>query len=1405
MYLIFDTETTGLPLRKNAPIKEVDNWPRLVQIAWQVHDAFGNLKSHGNKIIKPEGYTIPFNAQKIHGISTERALLEGDSLKSVLDAFTHDLKYIKVLVGHNIDFDNKIVGAEFYRCNSRNLLADFPTIDTCFQTKEFTQLKGGIGGRLKAPKLIELYEKLFEKSFGDAHDAAYDVDATAKSFFECLRRGILEPFEPTPKANIKYQAPKLEKANSPAIEVEDKVIKTEENKVLINSEFTHLHVHSQFSVLQATPELDAIFEKASSLKMGAVAITDLSNLFGAFKFVRLAKKYGIKPIIGCEFYVAKERKKTQFTKDSPDKRFQQVLLAKNSKGYQNLVKLSSLAYIEGNYGLYPRIDKDLIMEHREGLICLSGSLRGEIPNLLLNVGESQAEKALKWYKDAFGDDFYLELNRHGIPEEDHLNKVLNRFSASYDIKTIAANELFYLNQEDAKAHDVLICIKENEKQSTPVGSGRGFRHGMINDQYFFKSQEEMKVLFHDLPEAIENISPLVSKIEHYELEREVLLPDFNIPESFLNPKDKSDGGKRGENAYLRDLTYKGAEKRYKKIDYSLRERIDFELETILKIGYPGYFLIVQDFTSKAREMGVAVGPGRGSAAGSVVAYCIGITNVDPIAYNLLFERFLNPDRVSLPDIDIDFDNEGREKVINYVVNKYGFNQVAQIITYGTMAPKSAIRDAGRVMELPLSETDKIARLIPERPGTNFKQALKEVPDLTAIKKGNDLPSQVLNQAVILEGSLRNTGIHACGVIITPKDMTNYIPMARARDSELLITQFDNSVVESAGMLKMDFLGLRTLSIIKTAVENIEKRHGIQIDIDLIPLDDKATYELYKKGATNGTFQFESLGMQKHLQALKPDKFEDLIAMNALYRPGPMEYIPNFINRKHGMEKIHYDLPDMEEYLAETYGITVYQEQVMLLSQKIGGFTKGEADVLRKAMGKKIFALLEELKPKFINQAKAKGYDQTSLEKIWKDWESFAAYAFNKSHSTCYSVVAYQTGYLKANYPAEYMAAVLTHNQNNIDKVTFFMEECRNQNIVVLGPDINESDEHFTVNSSGEIRFGLGAIKGTGEAAVQAIVAERKDKPFEDIFDFSVRINLRAVNKKSFEALAKAGGFDCFPAYHRRQYVEPDKDGISLIEKAISYANKVEQETLSSQRSLFGGSESKGLSKPKVGEVAPYGEIEKLNIEKDLVGLYISGHPLDQYQFEMRFLTKGKISDLKDLTLVNGRIFKIGGIITQVQHRMTKKGSPFGQFTFEDYSDSHTFFLFSDAYLKFKSYLEVGWFLSLSGSIQNRWKSEELEFKISNIEYLGDIREKAIKGLEIQVNLQAINDNLIEELEKLGEEFPGNCIIKLNIYNRHEDRLINVEMISRSVTIDPNYALIKKIESMVDLRYKVLLN
>ena len=1408
MYLIFDTETTGLPHNKTAPVEQLDNWPRLVQIAWQLHDQTGKLLSTGNHIVKPEGFTIPFNAEKIHGISTKRALEVGEDLAEVLDKFSEDVKKAEVLVGHNIEFDNKIIGAEYLRCEKENLLADAKNIDTANDTKEFCQLQGGPGGRLKSPKLIELYEKLFGEGFGDAHDAAYDVDATAKAFFECLKREVIPTVDSTLASDIVYEAPDLDAANFAS--------KREKSSGKIGSDvvdakdiigaFCHLHGHSQFSVLQATPDVGAIVAKAKQYEMPAVAMTDLGNMFGAFKFVRAAKGAEIKPIIGCEFFVAEERMKLQFTKDNPDKRFKQVLLAKSKKGYENLIKLSSLAYKEGNYGLFPRIDKELIEKYKEDLIALSGGLGGEIPHLILNVGETQAEEALVWWKNLFGEDFYLEINRHELEEENRLNEILFDLAKKHDVKLIAANEYFYLDREDAKAHDVLLCIKENEKQSTPIGRGRGFRPGLPNDNYYFKSQNEMKEAFRDIPEAIENVSGLIEKIEEYGLEREVLLPAFDIPEEFKNPKDEKDGGKRGENAYLKHLAFEGAKKRYPELTDEIKERLDFELETIANTGYPGYFLIVQDFTAKAREMGVAVGPGRGSAAGSAVAYCIGITNVDPIAYDLLFERFLNPDRVSLPDIDIDFDNEGREKVINYVIDKYGADQVAQIITYGTMAPKSAIRDAGRVMELSLPETDAIAKLVPERPGTKFSKVFEEVKELETLKKGKDLPSQVLNQAVVLEGSLRNTGVHACGVIITPDEMSKFVPLAKSKDSDMMVTQFDNSVVEDAGMLKMDFLGLKTLSIIKTAVENVEIRHGIKINIDEIPLDDQKTYELYQRGETNGTFQFESPGMQKHLRSLVPDRFEDLIAMNALYRPGPMEYIPNFIARKHGKEKISYDIPAMEEYLAETYGITVYQEQVMLLSQSLAGFTKGEADVLRKAMGKKKRDVLDKMKPQFIEQAKEKGHPEENLEKIWKDWEAFAAYAFNKSHSTCYSVVAYHTGYLKANYPGEYMASVLTHNQNNIDKVSFFMEECKNRSIPVLGPHINESGQNFVVNKEGKIRFGMGAIKGTGESAVQAIIEERDaNGPFNDIFDFAKRVNLRTVNKKSFESLAKAGAFDCFEDFHRRQYVDPDEEGSSLIEKAIKYANRMQEEEASSQSSLFGGESGVDISKPKVGRIEPYGDIEKLNIEKEMVGLFITGHPLNQFKFEMNHLTNSEISKLTEMEKLRGRELKIGGIVSDVQHRTSKKGNPFGQFTLEDFNDNYTFYLFGQDYLKFKPMLEKGWFLYLSGNVQNRWNSEELEFKIINIEHLSEIREKMTKGLELRISLNDVNDTIVNEVERIAESNPGKCLLKLSLMGVYEDRAINLDMLSRKFTIDPTDELIKELSGIEEVRYKVLLN
>lgn len=1405
MYLIFDTETTGLPHNKSAPVEQLDNWPRLVQLAWQLHDPTGKLLSTGNHIVRPEGFTIPFNAEKIHGISTERALEVGENLGEVLSRFSEDVKKATVLVGHNIEFDNKIIGAEYLRLNHENLLAEVENIDTAEATKEYCQLQGGIGGRLKLPKLIELYEKLFEAGFSDAHDAAYDVDATAKVFFECLKREIIPILAGADPKVIHYESPDLEAANFASKkdhssgQIGTQLVDAQD----IKGTFCHLHGHSKFSVLQATPDVGAIIAKAKQYEMPAVALTDLGNMFGAFKFVRAAKGADLKPIIGGEFFVAEERKKLQFTKDNPDKRFRQVLLAKSKVGYENLMKLTSLAYKEGNYGLFPRIDKDLIIQYREGLIALSGSLQGEIPHLILNVGDTQAEDALLWWKEVFQEDFYLEINRHDLEEEDRLNETLVRFSEKHGIQLIAANEYYYLDREDAKAHDVLLCIKENEHQSTPIGRGRGFRPGFPNDNFYFKSQDEMKEAFRDLPEAIENIQGLLDKIDTYDLEREVLLPAFDIPDEFKDPEDEQDGGKRGENAYLKHLTEQGAQKRYEEVTDEIKERIHFELETIKNTGYPGYFLIVQDFTAKAREMGVSVGPGRGSAAGSVVAYCIGITNVDPIAYDLLFERFLNPDRVSLPDIDIDFDNEGREKVINYVIEKYGQDQVAQIITYGMMAPKSAIRDAGRVMELPLAETNAIAKLVPEKPGISFSKVFEEVKELQTLKKGEDLPAQVLNQAVVLEGSLRNTGVHACGVIITPDEMSKFVPLARSKDSDMMVTQFDNSVVEDAGMLKMDFLGLKTLSIVKTAIENIEKRFDLQIDIDKIPLDDQKTYELYQRGETNGTFQFESPGMQKHLRALKPDRFEDLIAMNALYRPGPMEYIPNFIARKQGREAISYDIGEMEAYLAETYGITVYQEQVMLLSQSLAGFTKGEADVLRKAMGKKKRDVLDKMKPQFIEQAKSKGHPEDKLEKIWGDWEAFAAYAFNKSHSTCYSVVAYQTGYLKANYPAEYMAAVLTHNQSNIDKVSFFMEECKNRNIPVLGPHINESGKDFEVNEKGEIRFGLGAIKGTGESAVQAIMEERTASgAFADIFDFAKRVNLRTVNKKSFESLAKAGAFDCFGEHHRRQYVAPDEEGTSLIEKSIKYANRIQEEKASAQSSLFGATGEVDLGKPKIGRIEPFGEIEQLNIEKEMVGLYITGHPLSQYQFEINELTDTSLAKLEDLAPLRGKKLMLGGIVSDVQHRTSKKGNPFGQFTLEDFNDNYTFYLFGQDYLKFKPMLETGWFLHLSAMVQNRWKSEELELKITHIELLGGIRDKMTKGLELKMRLEDVNEVIIEEITQIAQSNPGKCLLKLSLIGIHEDRAISLDMLSRKFTINPTDDLMKAIQDL-DVSYQVL--
>jgi DNA polymerase-3 subunit alpha len=996
MYLVFDTETTGLPHNKTAPLTDLDNWPRLVQIAWQLHDAKGNLRSRQNFIVKPDGFDIPFKAEQVHGISTARASLEGHPLAEVLSAFVADLSLTSLLIGHNIEFDINIIGAEFLRqSRDTSRFLQLQTLDTGVSSTAFCQLSGGIGGKLKMPTLRELHQKLFGYNFEDAHDAAYDVAATARCFFGLIHQRVAQPFDDTPAVDIVYEEPNLETANFAKREKRKAAGYSlkERQESVTDKPYVHLHTHSQYSVLQATPDIKALVAKAKALQMPAVALTDIGNMYGAFKFVREAMNQDIKPIVGCEVLVADERLKLKFTKDNPDRRYHQVLLAKNKNGYHNLTKLSSLGFTEGLYGIYPRVDKQLIEQYHQDLIALTGSLSAEVPYLILHVGEKQAEEAFRWWHQLFGGDFYVELNRHGMAEEDRVNETLLRFATKYKVKCIAANEVFYLDREESSAHDVLLCIKEGEFMSTPIGFGRGRRYGLANAEYYYKGQDEMKSIFADVPEAIDNLEEIIQKVEPYTLERNVLLPKFEIPDEFASEDD-----------YLKHLTFAGAQRRYGELTAEITERLNFELETIRKTGYPGYFLIVQDFTSKAREIGVSVGPGRGSAAGSAVAYCIGITNIDPIEYDLLFERFLNPDRVSLPDIDIDFDDEGRDRVLKYVIDKYGKNQVAQIITYGTMAAKSSIRDCARVMELPLSDANILAKLVPERPGTSLHAAFDEVRELADVRKGNDLKAQVLQQAVILEGSVRNTGTHACGVIITPDELTKFVPVATARDSDMLVTQFDNSVVESAGLLKMDFLGLTTLSIINTALKNIKQGRGVDIDIDRIPLNDAKTYALFQRGETTGTFQFESVGMQKYLRQLKPDKFADLIAMNALYRPGPMEYIPAFINRKHGREPIKYDLPVMEEFLAETYGITVYQEQVMLLSQKLAGFSKGDADVLRKAMGKKQKAVLDKMKDKFIEGCRANQHPETVCEKVWTDWEAFAQYAFNSLVSVSVSLI-----------------------------------------------------------------------------------------------------------------------------------------------------------------------------------------------------------------------------------------------------------------------------------------------------------------------------------------------------------------------------------------------------------------
>ncbi|MBX7094402.1 MAG: DNA polymerase III subunit alpha [Flavobacteriales bacterium] len=1458
MFLIFDTETTGLPQDYNAPIERTENWPRVVQIAWQIHDIKGKLIEVKNFIIKPVGYSIPYNAEKIHGISTERALKSGVDIEFVFEEFNQAIAHCEFIAGHNIEFDIKVWGAEFVRAGLPIGMLQKKWVDTKDESTEFCAIPGGKGGKFKWPTLTELHQKLFQSGFSEAHNASADVEATTRCFLELIRLNVITPARlgfgneflhefrienPNPIAliglNIQpYQPLNSEQKENTEINLFETTSSEDHSELLKDISFSHLHNHSQYSILQSTSEINKLVKKAAQLKMPGIALTDTGNMMAAFEFVKEVFSYNkgvdsrrkeaeakgesfdeinLKPIVGCEFNICRNH----LDKSTKDNGSQVVLLAKNEKGYHNLAKMSSIAFVSGFYYV-PRIDKEVLLQYKENLIATTGGLYGEIPNLILNVGEEQAETAFLWWKEQFGEDFYAELLRHGQDEEEKVNEILLKFCHKHGVKYFAANNTYYLNQTDANAHDILLCVKDGEKKETPIGKGRGFRYGFPNDQYYFKSQEEMKSLFADLPEAIITTNEIVAKVEPYKLERNVLLPKFEIPDEFKFPEDDEDGGKRGENAYLKFLTYEGAKKRYTEITPEIQERLDFELATIEKTGYPGYFLIVQDFTTEARKMGVSVGPGRGSAAGSAVAYCIGITNVDPIKYDLLFERFLNPERVSLPDIDIDFDDEGRDKVIDYVVKKYGANQVAQIITYGTMAAKSAIRDTARVLDLPLPDADRIAKLIPdlslgkilELNETELKEKLsgedlEMAQQLRKISTGQDLSAQTVQQAKMLEGSLRNTGIHACGVIITPEDITRIVPVATAKDSELYVTQFDNSVVESAGLLKMDFLGLKTLTIIKDACKIIKERHGLDLDPDSFPLDDTKTYELYQRGETNGTFQFESPGMQKYLRELKPDTFADLIAMNALYRPGPLEYIPNFIRRKHGQEPITYDLPEMEEYLKETYGITVYQEQVMLLSQSLADFSKGKADELRKAMGKKIRAKLDELKPLFIENAMKKGHPEDRLNKIWTDWEAFASYAFNKSHSTCYAYVAYQTAYLKAHYPAEYMASVLTHNMSDIKKVTFFMEECRRMKIPVLGPSVNESELKFTVNDSGAIRFGLGAIKGVGENAVEAIVQTRKTEgKYSSIFDFTRRIDLRAANKKTLENLALAGAFDDF-GISRSAFFFDEGDNNTFLSKAIKFGSNHQEGLNSAQVSLFGEESSESMPEPSIPRVEPWPTLYQLNREKEVVGIYISGHPLDDFRYDLNQLcTKGFHCGM--ISLLNkdslNKELKLAGIITKVEHRQTKTGKPFGSFEIEDYEGNARMMLFGDDYLKFRPYLIENTFVYIRGRVQNRKfgneiKEDEFEFKINMIDLLANARERFVKGINFTINPYKVNERFVDELELLIQKYKGKTRVKVTLMDHIEK--IKIDMPSKGNGVDLSNELLEELEQLENLEFEFI--
>ena len=1229
-------------------------------------------------------------------------------------------------------------------------------------------------------------------------------------------------------------------------------------------DFIHLHVHTYYSILDGQSPVQKIVDKAVANGMRGMAITDHGNMFGVKELYNYCNKINgklkdegkepFKPIFGCEMYVAHRRKSDRVKEKGDMGGYHLIVLAKNYKGYKNLIKLVSRAWVDGYY-MRPRTDREDLEKYHEDLIVCSACIAGEVPSKILKGDMAGAREALEWYKRVFGDDYYLELQRHEVkdphqranretfPLQQRANKELISLAHEYGIKLVCTNDCHFVDQENAEAHDHLLCLATGKDLDDP-------NRMLYSKQEWFKTREEMNAIFSDVPEALSNTLEILDKVEFYSIDHAPIMPFFPIPEEFgteeetrkrISPeqlfrefttdengneimshedaekKIKKLGGLdklyriKFEADYLAKLAYDGAKKLYgDPLTDEVHERIKFELHIMKTMGFPGYFLIVQDFINSARdELGVMVGPGRGSAAGSVVAYCLGITKIDPIKYDLLFERFLNPDRISLPDIDTDFDDDGRGKVLEWVEDKYGHDKVAHIITYGTMATKNSIKDVARVEKLPLDISNRLCKAIPDKLPDGLKMnlpnAIKCVPELRdAEASANPLLANTIKYAKMLEGTVRGTGIHACGTIICRDAISEWVPVSTAEDKsdpghKLLATQYDGHVIEETGLIKMDFLGLSTLSIMKETVENIRLTQGFTLDLDTIPIDDELTYKLYQEGRTIGTFQFESAGMQKYLRELRPTVFEDLIAMNALYRPGPMDYIPSFIARKNGKEEIKYDIPCMEKYLKDTYGITVYQEQVMLLSRQLANFTRGESDALRKAMGKKKKAIVDAMKPKFIEGGKKNGHDPKILEKIWADWEKFASYAFNKSHATCYSWVAYQTAYLKAHYPAEFMAGNMSRCISDITKITKLMSECQSMGIPCLGPDVNESQRKFSANKKGEVRFGLSAIKGMGDAAAVNIIAEReKNGPYKDIFDFVQRVNLSAVNRKAMESLALSGGFDSF-GIRREQYFGLNAKGDTFVETLLRYGQVYQSEQSSMQNSLFGDMGGVEITTPPIPTVEPWSTMELLKKERELVGIYLSAHPLDDYAVVLNHMCNlkctqiGREMDKKELSKFEELSF--GGIVTSVSSRWTKTNKPFGIVTIEDFEGAGEIALFGEEWTKWQSMLQEEYPVYITAKCQQRFRNnpDAYDLVIKKIEFLSDVKDKSIDKFTIYIDSTLFADSCMTDLETMLRSNTGQVPLYFNIHDIEHNT--NIEMFCRNVAVDVNKKLLTFLDEM----------